>query len=157
MEFKSDHYYGNEANQYIFYRIPKMLFTEPYFCKMSNDSKILYGLMLDRMSISVKNNWRDENNRIFIYFNVSSTKIYSLCACFKIFFLMLIKIIISLYTINGWNIRFFKTYYFFEILQNFKNPGITMFSRRTHVILFWKIYKNTWTVVTQKGLNLPIN
>ncbi len=49
MEFKSDYYYGNEANQYIFYRIPKMLFTEPYFCKMSNDSKILYGLMLDRM------------------------------------------------------------------------------------------------------------
>ena len=68
MGFKSDYYYGNEASQYIFYRIPKMLFTEPYFCKMSNDSKILYGLMLDRMGIFIKNNWRDENNRVYIYY-----------------------------------------------------------------------------------------
>ncbi len=80
MEFKSDYYYGKEANQYIFYRIPKMLFTEPYFCKMSNDSKILYGLMLDRMGISGKNNWRDENNRIFIYFTLEDIQKYLNCS-----------------------------------------------------------------------------
>ncbi len=79
MEFKSDYYYGNEANQYIFYRIPKMLFTEPYFCEMSNDAKILYGLMLDRMGISVKNNWRDKNNRIFIYFTLEDIQKYLNC------------------------------------------------------------------------------
>ncbi len=83
MEFKSDYYYRNEANQYIFYSILKILFTEPYFCKISNDAKILYGLMLDRMSISVKNNCRDENNRIFIYFILEDIQKYLNCGHIK--------------------------------------------------------------------------
>ncbi len=79
MEFKSDYYYENEASQYIFYRISKMLFIEPYFCKISNDSKILYGLMLDRMGISIKNNWHDENNRVYIYFTLEDIQKYLNC------------------------------------------------------------------------------
>ncbi len=68
---KLDFFYGNEANQFSFYRIPKSLFTDKRFSKMSSDAKILYGLLLDRMSLSIKNGWVDENNRVYIYFKVS--------------------------------------------------------------------------------------
>lgn len=48
------YFYGNEADQYSFYRIPKLLFKNEYFKNLSSDAKILYGLMLDRMSLSIK-------------------------------------------------------------------------------------------------------
>ena len=57
-EFK--YFYGNEADRYTFYRIPKVLFTSEYFATLSTDAKVLYGLMLDRMSLSTKNQWMDE-------------------------------------------------------------------------------------------------
>ena len=79
MEFKSDYYYGNEAEQYVFYRIPKVLFTEPHFKKLSNDARVLYGLMLDRMGLSIKNNWHDEDNRIYIYFTLEDIQEYMNC------------------------------------------------------------------------------
>ena len=79
MEFKSDYYYGNESEQYVFYRIPKVLFTEPCFKKMSNDARVLYGLMLDRMGLSIKNNWHDEDNRIYIYFTLEDVQEYMSC------------------------------------------------------------------------------
>ena len=80
MEFKSDYYYGNEAEQYTFYRIPKALFTEASFKEMSNDARVLYGLMLDRMGLSVKNNWRDADNRIYIYFTLEDIQEYMNCS-----------------------------------------------------------------------------
>lgn len=52
---KLSYFYGREADQYSFYRIPKLLFTEEYFKKISVEAKVLYGLMLDRMSLSMKN------------------------------------------------------------------------------------------------------
>ena len=64
------YFYGNEADQYSFYRIPKVLFTSDYFKELSSDAKILYGLMLDRMSLSIKNQWFDEENRAYIYFSI---------------------------------------------------------------------------------------
>ena len=51
MKFK--YFYGAEADQFSFYRIPKALFTDSYFKDLSSDAKILYGLMLDRMSLSI--------------------------------------------------------------------------------------------------------
>lgn len=48
-----DYYYGNQAEQFAFYRIPKQLFTDPTFSTLSSDAKVLYGLMLDRMSLSL--------------------------------------------------------------------------------------------------------
>ena len=51
---KFDFYYEKEAEQFSFYRIPKILFTEARFKKISSEAKILYGLLLDRMSLSVK-------------------------------------------------------------------------------------------------------
>lgn len=50
---KLDYYYGSQAEQYIFYRLPKILFTHDRFRSISNDSKILYGLMLDRMVLLI--------------------------------------------------------------------------------------------------------
>lgn len=64
------YFYGEEADMHSFYRIPKLLFTNDYFKTLSNDAKILYGLMLDRMSLSVKNQWFDEENKAYIYFSV---------------------------------------------------------------------------------------
>lgn len=65
-----DYHYGMEAEQYAFFRIPKVLMTEPHFKSVSTDAKLLYGLMLDRMSLSVKNGWLDEDGRVYIYFTL---------------------------------------------------------------------------------------
>lgn len=65
-----DYYYGKEAEQFSFYRIPKVLFTDIHFKGLSCEAKILYGLMLDRMSLSLKNGWLDDNNRVYIYFTL---------------------------------------------------------------------------------------
>lgn len=64
------YYYGMEAEQYSFYRIPKILITDPHFKVLSTDAKLLYGLMLDRMSLSYKNGWIDEESRVYIYFTL---------------------------------------------------------------------------------------
>ncbi len=64
------YFYGSQADQYSFYRIPKALFQDEYFRCLSSDAKILYGLMLDRMSLSIKNQWFDEKNRAYIYFSI---------------------------------------------------------------------------------------
>ena len=65
-----DYYYGGEAEQYSFFRIPKILFTDAHFKSLSCEAKILYGLMLDRMSLSMKNGWIDQENRVYIYFTL---------------------------------------------------------------------------------------
>lgn len=67
-EQRFDYHYGNEAEQYSFYRIPKILIVDDRFKNLSTDAKLLYGLMLDRMNLSVKSGWFDEENRVFIYF-----------------------------------------------------------------------------------------
>ena len=65
-----DYFHGMEAEQYSFYRIPKMLFTAEYFRSLSCEAKVLYGLMLDRMGLSIKNRWIDEEDRVYIVFTV---------------------------------------------------------------------------------------
>lgn len=65
-----NYYYGTEIEQFMFYRIPKILFTNSYFKSLSNDAKILYGLMLDRSGLSIKNEWFDENNRVYIIYTL---------------------------------------------------------------------------------------
>lgn len=58
-----------EANLFMFYRIPKELFTNPKYKKLSAEAKILYGLLLDRNSLSIKNGWVDERGYIYIFFS----------------------------------------------------------------------------------------
>ena len=67
---KLSYFYGREADQYSFYKIPKFLFTEEYFKKVSVEAKVLYGLMLDRMSLSMKNQWFDTEGRAYIYYSL---------------------------------------------------------------------------------------
>ena len=63
---KFDYYYGSEAEQFSFYRVPRLLIKDTRFKELSSDAKLLYGLMLDRLALSIKNGWLDEENRVYI-------------------------------------------------------------------------------------------
>ena len=65
-----EYFYGQQSEQFIFYRIPKALFTDKRFFSMSYGAKLLYGLMLDRMGLSQKEGWFDKQNRVYIYFTL---------------------------------------------------------------------------------------
>lgn len=65
-----DYYYGKEAEQFTFYRIPRMLIKDSRFSGLSSDAKILYGLMLDRMALSLQNDWHDEQDRTYIIYTI---------------------------------------------------------------------------------------
>lgn len=64
------YYYGHSGEQYAFFRIPKLLITDSRFDGVSSDAKLLYGLLLDRMELSYRNGWVDDQNRVFIIFTV---------------------------------------------------------------------------------------
>ena len=72
-----------EAEQFSFYRIPKVLFTDEYFQDLSTDAKVLYGLMLDRMGLSERNRWFDEEGRVYIIFTVEEVATYMNCGRVK--------------------------------------------------------------------------
>lgn len=67
-----DYFYPEGADQFTFYRIPKRLFTDADLKSMSNGSKILYGLLLDRVDLSVRNKWMDERRRIYVIYTLES-------------------------------------------------------------------------------------
>lgn len=68
MEF--DYFYGQQAEQFSFYRVPKVLFTDDRFWNVSADAKLLYGIFLDRMNLSAKNGLMDEQGRVYIIFTI---------------------------------------------------------------------------------------
>lgn len=84
-----DYFYGSQAEQFSFYRIPKVLFTDPQFKPLSTDAKVLYGILLDRMSLSVKNHWLDEQSRVYIIFTTEEIMKALSCANQKACRLML--------------------------------------------------------------------
>ena len=75
-----DYFYGQAGELFSFYRIPKALFQETRFQDLSTDAKTLYGILLDRMSLSVKNGWLDVQNRVFILFTIEDVKRALCCA-----------------------------------------------------------------------------
>ena len=75
-----DYFYGAEAEQFSFYRIPKVLFTEEHFRSVSAEAKVLYGLLLDRMSLSCKNGWLDKEGRVYIIFTIEEVMTALSCA-----------------------------------------------------------------------------
>lgn len=79
-ELQFDYYRGMEAEQYTFYRIPKVLFTAECFKSLSCEAKVLYGLLLDRMSLSIKNRWLDELDRVYIIFTVEDIMEFLNCS-----------------------------------------------------------------------------
>ncbi|MGN1106267.1 MAG: replication initiator protein A, partial [Huintestinicola sp.] len=79
-----DYFYGKESDQFSFIRIPKLLFTDKAFSDISNDAKILYALMLDRMALSRQNEWFDEENRVYIIFTIEEAAEMMSCGNEKI-------------------------------------------------------------------------
>ena len=69
---KFDYFYGVQSDQFSFYRIPRLLIKDPHFKGLSSDAKLLYGLMLDRMALSMKNHWLDNENRAYIIYSISN-------------------------------------------------------------------------------------
>ena len=65
-----DYFYGDTAEQFTFYRIPKALFTEERFRTVTIGAKVLYGLLLDRMCLSARNGWLDDQGRVYIIFTL---------------------------------------------------------------------------------------
>lgn len=65
-----DFYYGLQSQTFSFYRIPKLLFIDPRFSSLSAEAKTLYGILLDRMDLSMKNGWLDKKNRVYLFFTV---------------------------------------------------------------------------------------
>lgn len=74
------YFYQNEPEQFAFYRIPKVLFTDDRFKNLTTEAKVLYGLLLDRVSLSRENGWIDEYGRIYIIFTLSSIRKAMNCA-----------------------------------------------------------------------------
>lgn len=75
-----DYYYGDESNQFSFYRIPRQLVTGERFKQLSTDAKLLYGLLLDRMGLSAKNGWYDGAGRVYIYYTLEEIQNDLRCA-----------------------------------------------------------------------------
>lgn len=71
---KFDYYYGIEAEQFSFYRGPRLLIKDERFKGLSSDAKLLYGLMLDRMSLSMKNGWLDDEHRAYIIYTIDNIR-----------------------------------------------------------------------------------
>ncbi|OUO74444.1 hypothetical protein B5F54_06825 [Anaeromassilibacillus sp. An250] len=75
-----DFFYGEQANLFSFYRLPKVLFTSRRFEDVSVEAKVLYGFLLDRMGLSVKNGWKDEEGRVYIIFTAESIMEHLKCS-----------------------------------------------------------------------------
>ena len=67
-----DYFYGEQSEQFVFYRIPKVFYTDSRFRQLSRDARTLYGLLLDRVSLSAKNGWYDDQGRVYIVYTLSS-------------------------------------------------------------------------------------
>ena len=65
-----NYYYGSQADQFSFIRIPKIMLIDNTFSDLSLQAKVLYGVLLDRMSLSRKNGWLDAENRVFIIYQI---------------------------------------------------------------------------------------
>ncbi|MBP1584938.1 MAG: replication initiator protein A [Lachnospiraceae bacterium] len=72
MEF--DYFYEEQSESYSFYRIPKLLFTEGMFEALSTEAKVLYGLLLDRISLSREHGWIDASGRVYVYYTITTVK-----------------------------------------------------------------------------------
>lgn len=79
-----DYFYGKESERYHFITIPKLLLTDEYFKGMSAEAKLLYGCLLDRNSLSQKNGWLDEKNRVYVLYSIENMKQDLGCASEKV-------------------------------------------------------------------------
>lgn len=68
---KFDYYYQNQVEQFQFIMIPRVMYASKEFEGLSYAAKLLYGLLRDKCSLSAKNNWVDENGRVYIIYTIS--------------------------------------------------------------------------------------
>ena len=66
-----EYFRAEESDQFSFFRIPKALFTEKEFASLSTDAKLLYGILLDRISLSKKNGWIDSEGYVYIIYTIA--------------------------------------------------------------------------------------
>ena len=66
-----DYYYGTQADQFSFIRIPRILLLDEAFSALSLSAKVLYSVLLDRMGLSMKNKWLDEENKVYIIYQLT--------------------------------------------------------------------------------------
>ena len=77
---EDDYFYGQSGELFSYFRIPKALFQDHRFRQLSTDARTLYGILLDRMSLSVKNGWLDEQGRVYIIYTVREVQESLCCA-----------------------------------------------------------------------------
>ena len=75
----SDYFYGEESEQFSYFRIPRLLVRSKKFKTLSTDAKLLYGLMLDRMGLSARHGWYDELGRVYIYYTLDEIQTDLMC------------------------------------------------------------------------------
>lgn len=75
-----DYFYGQSGELFSYFRIPKALFQDCRFRQISTDARTLYGILLDRMSLSAKNGWLDEQGRVYIIYTVREVQESLCCA-----------------------------------------------------------------------------
>ena len=75
-----DYFYGQSGELFSYFRIPKTLFQDSRFRQLSTDARTLYGILLDRMSLSAKNGWLDEQGRVYIIYTVREVQESLCCA-----------------------------------------------------------------------------
>ena len=75
----SEYFYGEESEQFSYFRIPRLLVRSKKFKTLSTDAKLLYGLMLDRMGLSAKHGWYDELGRVYIYYTLDEIQTDLMC------------------------------------------------------------------------------
>ena len=69
-----DYFYGQSGELFSYFRIPKALFQDHRFRQLSTDARTLYGILLDRMSLSARNGWLDKAGRVFIIYTVQEVQ-----------------------------------------------------------------------------------
>ena len=67
-----DYFYGEQSEAFVFYKTPKVFYTDKRFRELSRDARTVYGILLDRTSLSSRNNWRDEHNRVYVIMTIRS-------------------------------------------------------------------------------------
>ena len=77
---KYDYFSEEQSEQFVFYKVPKVLCTEEEFRKLSSDAKLLYGLLLDRVSLSQKNGWVDEDGRVYVIYTLENIMLALNCS-----------------------------------------------------------------------------
>ena len=75
-----DYFYGQSGELFSYFRIPKALFQDSRFRQLSTDARTLYGILLDRMSLTAKNGWLDEQGRVYIIYTVREVQESLCCA-----------------------------------------------------------------------------